>query len=64
MSDMLGRVVKAQRIDFIVKFMVSEHPESEAQCLLSEWLGELTEDLLNDLKVAGREPPKIGGLQS
>lgn len=65
MSDMLVHVVKAQRIDFITKFMVLSPPDGEVQSLLSVWLGELTEDLLNDLMCASRETASAsGGLQS
>lgn len=65
MSEMLGRVVKAQRIEFIVKYMIDSKLQGEQRFLLDEWLGELTEDLLNDLKSAGRQKPLSGqGLTS
>lgn len=50
MSDSLERVVKAQRIDFIVNLMIISKVKGEDRELLDEWLGELTKDLVNDLK--------------
>ncbi|MFS7361446.1 hypothetical protein AB6896_21680 [Rahnella inusitata] len=50
MSVSLGQIVKVERIDFIVKSMIFSQVEGERRALLNEWLGELTEDLLSDMK--------------
>ena len=59
MSDLLVRVVKAQRIDFIVKYMISSQLEGQKRYLLDEWLGELTEDLVTDLVAEGRSKAPV-----
>lgn len=50
MSDPLEQFVKAQRIDFIVNYMNLAKVDEERRDLLAEWLGELTKDLVADLK--------------
>lgn len=65
MSVSLGQMVKVERIDFIVQFMICSKLEGERRALLNEWLGELTEDLLNDLKSdAHKKAPANEGLSS
>ncbi|NNS06006.1 hypothetical protein [Erwinia sp. JH02] len=50
MADPLEQLVKAQRIDFIVKFMICSEVVGQERELLDIWLSELTEDLIVDLK--------------
>lgn len=56
MTDPLEQVIKAQRIDFIVNIMIHSKVEGEQRFLLDEWLGELTKELVDDLKGFGRLP--------
>lgn len=63
MSASLSQIVKVERIDFIVKMMTHSLVEDKRRALLDEWLGELTEDLLADLKrEARRSAPVSEGL--
>jgi len=54
MSASLGQIVKVERIDFIVKLLIFSQAQGERRALLDEWLGELTEDLLSDMKSEAR----------
>jgi hypothetical protein len=54
MSASLGQIVKVERIDFIVKLLIFSQAQGERRALLDEWLGELTEDLLSDMKKEAR----------
>lgn len=55
MADPLEQLVKAQRIDFIVKFMIFSEVAGQQRELLDIWLSELTEDLIVDLKGCGKK---------
>ncbi|WP_336795718.1 hypothetical protein [Erwinia aphidicola] len=52
MADPLEQLVKAQRIDYLVKFMVFSESDNLDRQLLNIWLSELTEDLIADMKDA------------
>ncbi|MGC1034480.1 hypothetical protein [Pantoea agglomerans] len=59
MSASLSQIVKVERIDFIVKMMTHSLVEDKRRALLDEWLGELTEDLLADLKSEARRSAPV-----
>lgn len=59
MSALLSQIVKVERIDFIVKMMTHSLVEDKRRALLDEWLGELTEDLLADLKREARRSAPV-----
>ena len=59
MSASLSQIVKVERIDFIVKMMTHSLVEDKRRALLDEWLGELTEDLLADLKREARRSAPV-----
>lgn len=63
MSDPLEQLIKAQRIDYLVKFMIFSEGDSLDRQLLNIWLGELTEDLITDMKGASgsEKSPHLGG---
>lgn len=50
MSDPLEQLIKAQRIDYIVKFMIFSEGNVLDRQLLNIWLGELTEELIAEMK--------------
>lgn len=52
MPDPLEQLVKAQRIDYLVKFMIFSESDNLDRQLLNIWLSELTEDLIADMKDA------------
>lgn len=65
MSVSLGQIVKVERIDLIAKLMRYSQFDDERRALLDEWLGELTEDLLSELKSEARQKaPAAEGLSS
>jgi len=59
MSASLSQIVKVERIDFIVKMMTHSLVEDKRRALLDEWLGELTADLLADLKSEARKSAPV-----
>ncbi|EDR7571788.1 hypothetical protein XR65_004752 [Salmonella enterica subsp. enterica serovar Newport] len=52
MPDPLEQLVKAQRIDYLVKFMIFSESDNLDRQLLNIWLSELTEDLIAEMKDA------------
>lgn len=50
MSDPLEQLIKAQRIDYLVKFMIFSEGDVLDRQLLNIWLGELTEELIAEMK--------------
>ena len=55
MSVSLSQIVKMERIDFIVKLLVFAKVDDERRALIDEWLSDMTEDLLNDMKSEARK---------